>query len=182
MNGDKPSVYVETTIVSYLAARPSRDALLGAHQAITHDWWALRANYALHSSQLVQNESDAGDAEQVAKRKDLIAACSFLEITEQDLATAQALLTAAALPHKARADAVHIAVAARHKMVYLLTWNCKHIAHSQPYDAAQNVRGARKTGAGATLFDHTRATFGDGKWRLKLPHPKLTKYLIAPRP
>jgi predicted nucleic acid-binding protein len=129
MNGDKPSVYVETTIVSYLAARPSRDALLGAHQAITHDWWALRANYALHSSQLVQNESDAGDAEQVAKRKNLIAACSFLEITEQDLATAQALLTAAALPHKARADAVHIAVAARHKMVYLLTWNCKHIAN-----------------------------------------------------
>jgi hypothetical protein len=46
MNGDKPSVYGETTIVSYLAARPSRDALLGAHQAITHDWWALRANYA----------------------------------------------------------------------------------------------------------------------------------------
>jgi hypothetical protein len=51
MNGDKASVYVETTIVSYLAARPSRDALLGAHQAITHDWWALRANDALREQQ-----------------------------------------------------------------------------------------------------------------------------------
>jgi hypothetical protein len=102
---------------------------LSAHQAITHDWWAMRGDFALHSSQLVQNESDVGDAEQVSKRSALIALCSFLEITEQDLQTAQALLDAAALPPKARADAVHIAVAARHSMTYLLTWNCKHIAN-----------------------------------------------------
>jgi predicted nucleic acid-binding protein len=125
----KPAVYVETTIVSYLAARPSRDALLGAHQALTHDWWATRSDFSLYSSQLVQDESDVGDAEQVAKRKVLIATCQFLDITEQDLQTAQALLLAAALPPKARADAVHIAVAARHKMLYLLTWNCTHIAN-----------------------------------------------------
>jgi predicted nucleic acid-binding protein len=125
----KPAVYIETTIVSYLAARPSRDALLGAHQALTHDWWATRSDFSLYSSQLVQDESDVGDAEQVAKRKVLIATCQFLDITEQDLQTAEALLLAAALPPKARADAVHIAVAARHKMLYLLTWNCKHIAN-----------------------------------------------------
>ena len=162
MNSDKASVYGETTIVSYLAARPSRDALLGAHQAITHDWWALRANYALHSSQLVQNESDAGDAEQVAKRKDLIAVCSFLEIAEQDLPRRRLcsplpLCRSAALPHKARADAVHIAVAARHKMVHLLTWNCKHIANpmtQRKIYAAQNGCCARKAGARATLLHH----------------------------
>jgi predicted nucleic acid-binding protein len=129
MSQPLPSVYVETTVVSYLAARPSRDALLAAHQAITHDWWAQRAGFALHTSQLVQDESDVGDAEQIGRRSGLIAQCHFLAITEQDLTTAQALLACAALPAKARADAVHIAVAARHGMRYLLTWNCKHIAN-----------------------------------------------------
>lgn len=32
-------VYIETTVVSYLTARPSRDLIVAAHQQITHDWW-----------------------------------------------------------------------------------------------------------------------------------------------
>ena len=123
------TVYVETTIVSYLAGRPSRDALLSVHQTLTHEWWALRGGYNLCTSQLVLDESNVGDVERVVQRQGFLNECQFLEITPQDLVTANALLDAAALPAKARADAIHISVAARHGMTYLLTWNCKHIAN-----------------------------------------------------
>lgn len=143
MNGDKPSVYVETTIVSYLAARPSRDALLGAHQAITHDWWALRANYALHSSQLVQNESDAGDAEQVAKRKDLIAVCSFLEIAEQDLPRRRLCSPLPLCRSAAQSAGRRSAYCRGGQAQNGASAHLELQTHSQPDDAAQNIRSAK---------------------------------------
>ena len=36
------SVYIETTVISYLVSRPSRDILVAAHQQTTYDWWASR--------------------------------------------------------------------------------------------------------------------------------------------
>jgi hypothetical protein len=35
-----PVVYIESSVVSYLVARPSRDLVVAAHQAITAEWWA----------------------------------------------------------------------------------------------------------------------------------------------
>lgn len=55
-------VYIETTIVSYLTARPSRDVVIAGHQQITHDWWdTRRSDYELCVSQLVLDEAGAGD-------------------------------------------------------------------------------------------------------------------------
>ncbi len=34
-----PSVYIETTIPSYLTAIPSRDLVVAGHQQVTHAWW-----------------------------------------------------------------------------------------------------------------------------------------------
>ncbi len=152
MNGDKPSVYVETTIVSYLAARPSRDALLGAHQAITHDWWALRANYALHSSQLVQNESDAGDAEQVAKRKDLIAACSFLgSYRARPCHGAGFAHCRRPAPQSAGRRGAYCRGGEAQNGV---STHLELQTYCQPDDAARNGCRARKTGVRAALLDH----------------------------
>jgi hypothetical protein len=125
----KLKVYVETTIFSYLAARPSSAALLLAHQLITHEWWSLREKYALFASDLVELECNQGDTMQVSKRVALLADCKNLAIEEQDYIMAQALLSSSALPQKASVDAIHIAIAARHKMDLVLTWNCKHIAN-----------------------------------------------------
>jgi hypothetical protein len=43
-NLDRPRVYVETTVVSYLTTSPSRDIVQAAHQQLTREWWERRAN------------------------------------------------------------------------------------------------------------------------------------------
>src|SRR5229473_3407153 len=125
----KPTVYVETTIASYLTAWPSRDLVRAAHQQITREWWAQRDGFELYSSRLVVQECQAGDAQAAADR---LAALAGIPLLEQEVAVAElaeALLRDVPLPAKAAADALHIATAAAHGMVYLLTWNCTHLAN-----------------------------------------------------
>jgi hypothetical protein len=65
----KPKAYVETSVISYYTARPSRDLVVAAHQEITHDWWDnQRSNYNLYTSQVVHDEAGAGDPDAAAKR------------------------------------------------------------------------------------------------------------------
>jgi hypothetical protein len=69
LNQNEGEVYIETTIPSYLVARPSRDLLIAAHQQITRDWWEYRGPlFDLYVSQPVLEEAAAGDAI-LAKRR-----------------------------------------------------------------------------------------------------------------
>ncbi|KYF93769.1 DNA-binding protein [Sorangium cellulosum] len=126
----KPSVYMETSIVSYLTARPSRDLVRAAHQEVTGEWWAGRDAYDLYISQLVVDEASAGDPGAAALRLQALGDLPLLELTPEAVGLARQLLHAAALPSKAAGDAVHIALSAAHGMRYLLTWNCAHIANA----------------------------------------------------
>ena len=127
----KPKVYVETTIISYLAARPSRDLIVAGHQQITHEWWQIsRHNFAVVSSQLVAREAGAGDPEAADARLAFLAGLTLLEITEEALTLAQRLLQAKAIPQDFPEDALHVAVAVVNGIEYLLTWNYKHLANA----------------------------------------------------
>jgi len=127
----KPRVYVETTIISYLAARPSRDLIVAGHQQITHEWWQIsRHNFAVVSSQLVAREAGAGDPEAADARLAFLAGLTLLEITEEALTLAQRLLQAKAIPQDFPEDALHVAVAVVNGTEYLLTWNYKHLANA----------------------------------------------------
>src|SRR6266571_7192601 len=65
----KPKAYLETTIVSYLTARPSRDLITAAHQQITQQWWQTRrAHFDLFVAPPVIQEAQAGDPEAAARR------------------------------------------------------------------------------------------------------------------
>jgi len=126
------SVYLETTVISYLAARPSRDILVAAHQQASHDWWQERRQaFDCYVSQVVLDEIGAGDAEASEDRARLVKGLSVLEATEQAELLTVAILADGAIPKRAVRDAAHIAVAAVHGIDYLLTWNCKHLANAQ---------------------------------------------------
>ncbi|NJL28939.1 MAG: type II toxin-antitoxin system VapC family toxin [Thermoanaerobaculia bacterium] len=127
----RPTVYIETSIVSYLAARPSRDLITAAHQQITHTWWHdRREEFDLLASQVVLEEAAAGDARVAQKRLELLAGMPLLGITPAVAGLAAALTANLALPSRAAADALHIAVTAYHGVNFLLTWNCRHIANA----------------------------------------------------
>lgn len=127
----KPSIYLETTIVSYLTARPSRDLIMASNQSITWEWWTnQKGSFELFASQMVIKESSAGDSEAAERRLEILKPFPRLDITEEVELLATSLMMGVPLPPKAQADALHIAIAAVHGINYLLTWNCTHIANA----------------------------------------------------
>jgi predicted nucleic acid-binding protein len=127
----KPAAYLETTIISYIAARRSRDVIAIAHQDITRTWWeSYRNRFDIFVSEIVVQEAGAGNPEAAARRLNLLADISLLEIGPLEKRLAEALVTDGPIPASYAVDALHIAVAAAHGMDYLLTWNCTHIANA----------------------------------------------------
>jgi predicted nucleic acid-binding protein len=136
----KKRVYLETTIVSYLASRPSRDLVVAAHQEITREWWEKRRKaFAVYISQVVLDESSSGDREAAKRRFDLVASVPVLAVTEDVAELAERLIDDGPIPREAADDALHIAVAAVHGIDFLLTWNCKHLANAQFRGAVSQV-------------------------------------------
>ena len=126
------TVYIETSIVSYLAARPSRDLITAAHQQLTAQWWATRRTaFRLHISELVVQEASDGDPDSAQRRLALLEGIPAIAVTADALSFARSLLENRVVPRSAETDALHIAVAAAGGMEYLLTWNCRHIANAQ---------------------------------------------------
>lgn len=124
-------VYIETTFISYLKARPSRDVVMVGHQQITQEWWdTRRGSYELCVSELVLREAAAGDPQAAQEQLEVLPPMTFLETTAAALALAKELVRAGALPEKAADDALHIAIAATQGVPYLLTWNCRHLANA----------------------------------------------------
>ena len=126
----KPKLYIETTIVSYLAASRSRDIVVAGHQQITREWWEGRDRFDLFVSQAVVEEAGRGDRTVAARRASLLRGIPVLELGEEVHELASGILLARAVPAKAVVDALHIAVAAVNRVDYLLTWNCTHIANA----------------------------------------------------
>jgi len=126
------TVYLETTFISYLVARPSRDLLVAAHQQASEEWWSSRrGEFKCCVSQVVIDEASVGDPTEVEKRLAIISDMAALEITEEAESLTQAILAGGILPPRAVRDAAHVAVATVHAVDYLLTWNCRHLANAQ---------------------------------------------------
>ncbi|MFM9912696.1 MAG: type II toxin-antitoxin system VapC family toxin [Methylophilaceae bacterium] len=126
----KRKIYVETSVISYLTARPSADTIRSACQQITQAWWqSNRADVLAFISPYVIEEASAGDAVAAEARMAILRGVPVLPITTKISELAEFLLLGGGLPEKARLDALHIACAAYHEMDVLLTWNCTHIAN-----------------------------------------------------
>lgn len=125
---EKKSIYIETSIPSYLTARPSRDIRAASWQQITTQWWdECRELYDLFTSGLVLEEAALGDSEAASRRLEVLKSLEELVIDNEAEKLAKSLLDQQAIPVQAKADAIHIAVAAVQQIDYILTWNCRHI-------------------------------------------------------
>ena len=133
-------IYIETTIPSYLTARPSRDIVQAARQQLTREWWDVeRRNYDLCISQIVLDEAAAGDAEAAQRRMAVIDTLPLLDLTFEVDGLAETIMQSGLLPASASRDAVHIAVTAVHQVHFLLTWNCRHIANATIFRDLQHI-------------------------------------------
>lgn len=128
---EKPRIYLETSIVSYLVSRPSADIRVKANQLTTTEWWAERRSaFDLFVSEFVLTEASLGDPEAARRRIAAIQDLPALAATEATLELGRALLREGPIPTVAEIDAYHIAISAVNGMDYLLTWNCTHIANA----------------------------------------------------
>ena len=133
-------VYLETSVLSYLTALPSRDVIVAGRQQVTHEWWNRRRGaFDLVVSELVHLECADGDPAAAARRAAVLVDLRSIEITPEAEVLATALLQGAALPMKARADSLHIAIAATQGVSYLLTWNSAHIANAEKRPVVEKV-------------------------------------------
>ena len=124
-------IYIESTIPSYVVARPARDLLQAARQQLTKDWWDLkRAKHELFTSQVVLDEITDGEAAMAQQRLDVMAEIKLVDLTDEANALTKEILASGLLPADADRDAAHIALATVHEMDILLSWNCRHIANA----------------------------------------------------
>ena len=124
----KPKVYVETTVVSYFAGRPTRDLVIAAHQEETRALWPrLSSDFDSYISALVYEEAGRGNEELARKRLAAVAPLPVLDIDQEARDLAAQLLATKAVPDEFPEDALHIAVAAVNGIGILLTWNFAHI-------------------------------------------------------
>ena len=124
------SIYLESGVVSYLAARPSRDLVVAGNQQVTRDWRETRRGECeLFVSEAVVAECAAGDPTAASQREVFLAGLPVLATTKEAEALTDALLAAMVLPQRVAVDALHIGIAAVNGIDILLTWNCAHIAN-----------------------------------------------------
>lgn len=124
----KQKVYLETSVISYLTARPSTDVIKLAKQELTRQWWETsRHHFEIFVARPVIEEIRAGDPDAATRRMDAVTGMPELAVTNEVNALFIKLLSANIVPEKAPLDALHIAITAVHGIDFLLTWNCTHI-------------------------------------------------------
>jgi predicted nucleic acid-binding protein len=125
-------VYIETSIVSYLTARPSGQLTTAARQKETNDWWEnQKERFTLCISTVVIEEAEKGDKNAASKRLAKLSGIEILSLNDNVVELSKALVADGGIPQNALDDALHIAVAAVHGVEYLLTWNCRHIDNAE---------------------------------------------------
>jgi hypothetical protein len=128
----KPRVYLETSVISYLTARLSRDLVTVGRQELTREWWEQhRTRFHLFISEFVATEAAAGDPEAARSRLELLAQVPEVTLTDETRELARSLVQPGPIPQSSAIDAFHIAAAVTGAADYLLTWNFKHLANAE---------------------------------------------------
>lgn len=128
---DKPTLYMETTIPSYLLAEPSRDLLVVTRQEITRAWWQRdHKRFIISISDVVLEEANKGDRRAAKKRGDFLEQFPVLLATPEVQQIANLYFLEHIVPSGKAADAAHLAFASVYQVQFLCTWNFKHLANA----------------------------------------------------
>lgn len=126
----KEAIYIETSFISYLVAKPSKDPLVLARQIQCKMFLEkFSQQYELVVSDIVINEIGAGDFEKAQNRLDFIKYLSIYLETPESVKLAKNIVQSSILPIKAFADSLHIAIASENNCDYIVTLNMKHLAN-----------------------------------------------------
>lgn len=135
-----PVVYVETSVISYLTARPSQDVVTAAYQEITREWWrSAPSRFSLVASELVITEAASGDSNAARARLEALRTIRLVDVTVAAIELNRKLVERGAVPPSAADDAAHIATAAANGVGYLVTWNFRHIANATMRSRIEDV-------------------------------------------
>jgi len=127
-DGVNPSLYLETTIPSYLAAHPSNNLIIAGRQAVTREFYELeRHKYDLYVSEYVYEECRRGDPAAAKRRLEWLEGITVLEETPDVEPLADTYMRLLSIPQRCRVDALHLALCCVHGINILLSWNCKHL-------------------------------------------------------
>jgi len=136
----KKKIYIETTVVSYLTATPSRDILIAGHQEATRELWTkLSSRYETFVSALVVQEAGRGDANQAQLRLSAIFKFPLLDIDDEAQSLAEKIITKKGIPFEYPEDALHIAVAAVNGIDVIITWNFAHLNNPFTRKKVRNI-------------------------------------------
>lgn len=137
---EKPTLYLESSVISYCVGRPSRDVLVLAHQNFTAEWWKKAVlRFRCVVSAYVLAEISRGDILAVKRRLKLVDGLPIIGASDQVEKVAASLWVQLQLSQDARLDAFHIAIAAIHSVDFLVTWNCRHIANAAAFPRIRSV-------------------------------------------
>jgi hypothetical protein len=125
------TVYIETSVVSHAAARPSNDPKIAVLQQQAREWWSIeRPKFFVVASQLVLDEAALGDPVAASERFELLRGIPLIPVDARVERVADEQIGRSLMPAKARLDALHVALAAIARVQFLLTQNCRHIANA----------------------------------------------------
>jgi len=126
------TVYIETSIISYLRQKPSRQIVTAARQLLTHRWWhGERKHYELVVSQYVIDEASAGDPILAAERLESLDGIPLLSHAPEIPKLADEIMSLCVFPEKHKSTLFTSRLSRIIRYNTYLMWNCKHIANAK---------------------------------------------------
>jgi hypothetical protein len=140
MKKTKRSVYIESSVISYLTARRSKDIIIAAYQEITKDWWEQEsAKYDCYVSDFVIDEISRGDYVAASERLKAVKGFKKLGLNETVHGLIAKYKEYLSIPEKSVVDLFHLAISVGNGIDYVLSWNFKHIANAHIREKLQDI-------------------------------------------
>ena len=125
----KRTVYIETSIPSFLYDTRTSPAAIARRES-TRKWWDEESRYyELYTSVVVLAELRKGEFPGKDQAIQLIEKLPKLEIVHEIEDLVDIYAQHKLMPAQNRNDAYHLAIASHYSVHFLLTWNCRHLAN-----------------------------------------------------